>query len=69
MAARGAPTRWWTRGDSTLAVARANIDTRNDEINPSTGWLILAEYEHGSGRVTDAGTASTARACRRRRPS
>src|SRR5258705_693267 len=41
-----------------LAVARANIDTRNDEINPSTGWLILAEYEHGSGRVTDAGTAS-----------
>jgi outer membrane protein assembly factor BamA len=41
-----------------LAVARANIDTRNDEINPSTGWLILAEYEHGSGRVTDAGAAS-----------
>jgi Omp85 superfamily domain len=40
------------------AVARANIDTRNDDINPSTGWLILAEYERGSGRVTDAGLAS-----------
>ena len=41
-----------------LAIARANIDTRNDETNPSTGWLILAEYEHGAGRVTDAGLAS-----------
>jgi hypothetical protein len=40
------------------AVARANLDTRNDEINPSTGWLILAEYEHGVGRVTNAGDAS-----------
>jgi len=39
-------------------VARANIDTRNDEINPSTGWLILAEYERGSGEVTTAGPAS-----------
>lgn len=41
-----------------VGVARANIDTRNDDINPSTGWLILAEYERGSGRVTDAGPAS-----------
>ena len=40
------------------AVARANIDTRNDHINPSTGWLILAEYERGSGRVSDPGLAS-----------
>jgi outer membrane protein assembly factor BamA len=39
-------------------VARANIDTRNDHINPSTGWLILAEYERGSGRLTDAGPTS-----------
>ena len=39
-------------------VARANLDTRNDPINPATGWLILAEYEHGVGRVTDAGLAS-----------
>jgi hypothetical protein len=40
------------------AVARANIDTRNNDINPSTGWLILAEYERGTGRVIDAGLAS-----------
>jgi outer membrane protein assembly factor BamA len=40
------------------AVLRANVDTRNDEINPSTGWLILAEYELGTGRVTDPGLAS-----------
>jgi outer membrane protein assembly factor BamA len=38
--------------------ARANIDTRNDDINPSTGWLVLAEYEHGVGRVSDAAPAS-----------
>ncbi len=41
-----------------VAVARANIDTRNDEVNPSTGWLILAEYERGSGRLSAAGLAS-----------
>jgi outer membrane protein assembly factor BamA len=40
------------------ATARANIDTRNSDLNPSTGWLILAEYERGSGRVIDAGLAS-----------
>jgi len=40
------------------AVARANIDTRNNAINPSTGWLILAEYERGTGRVTDPGLTS-----------
>jgi hypothetical protein len=39
-------------------VASANIDTRNSDINPSTGWLILAEYERGSGRVTDPGLTS-----------
>lgn len=41
-----------------VAVVRANIDTRNDNTNPSTGWLILAEYERGSGRLSDAGPAS-----------
>jgi hypothetical protein len=41
-----------------VAVARANIDTRNDVKNPSTGWLMLAEYERGAGRVTDAGLTS-----------
>ncbi|MGH7651429.1 MAG: BamA/TamA family outer membrane protein [Gemmatimonadaceae bacterium] len=39
-------------------VARANVDTRNDEINPSTGWLILVEYEHGAGTVEDEGPTS-----------
>jgi hypothetical protein len=41
-----------------LGVLRANIDTRNDEDNPATGWLILAEYEWGSGRMTDVGLTS-----------
>lgn len=41
-----------------LGVLRANIDTRNDEDNPSTGWLILAEYERGTGRPTDLGLTS-----------
>jgi len=41
-----------------IGVARANIDTRNDDINPATGWLILAEYERGSGRVAGAGLTS-----------
>jgi hypothetical protein len=41
-----------------LGVLRANIDTRNDDVNPATGWLIVAEYEHGVGRPTDLGPAS-----------
>ena len=41
-----------------LAVLRANIDTRNDERSPSTGWLILAEYERGTGEITDFGLTS-----------
>jgi hypothetical protein len=41
-----------------IGVLRANIDTRNDEVNPATGWLILAEYERGTGALTDAGLTS-----------
>jgi hypothetical protein len=41
-----------------VGALRANIDTRNDENNPSTGWLILAEYERGTGRPTDLGPTS-----------
>jgi hypothetical protein len=41
-----------------LGVLRANIDTRNDEANPSTGWLIVAEYERGSGTLTAIGPTS-----------
>jgi hypothetical protein len=39
-------------------VASANVDTRNSDLAPSTGWLISADYERGSGRVTDPGLAS-----------
>jgi Omp85 superfamily domain len=39
-------------------VARTNIDTRNNDLTPSTGWLILAEYERGSGRVIAPGPTS-----------
>jgi hypothetical protein len=46
-----------------LGVLRANIDTRNDEDNPSTGWLIVAEYERGTGDIGDVGpTSPSARA-------
>lgn len=41
-----------------LGVARANVDTRNDDLNPTTGWLIAAEYERGSGSYTDVGLTS-----------
>ena len=41
-----------------IGVLRANVDTRNDEDNPSTGWLILAEYERGNGEITDFGLTS-----------
>ena len=41
-----------------VALTRANIDTRNDPTNPSTGWLILAEYERGTGRLSDVGLTS-----------
>jgi outer membrane protein assembly factor BamA len=41
-----------------VAVARANVDTRNDPLNPATGWLILTEYERGVGSYTDIGPTS-----------
>src|SRR4051794_16884189 len=41
-----------------LGVVRADVDTRNDPDNPSTGWLIVAEYERGSGRITDVAPTS-----------
>jgi hypothetical protein len=41
-----------------LLVFRANIDTRNDDLNPATGWLIQAEYERGTGEITALGAAS-----------
>ena len=41
-----------------VALAHANVDTRNDVLNPATGWLILAEYERGSGSYTGVGPTS-----------
>lgn len=41
-----------------IAVLRANVDTRNNADNPSTGWLIQAEYERGIGDITDFGATS-----------
>ena len=41
-----------------IGTLRANVDTRNDDINPSTGWLFVAEYERGSGTIIDPGPTS-----------
>ena len=41
-----------------VGVLRANVDTRNDDDNPSTGWLIVAEYERGTGDIVDPGPTS-----------
>lgn len=41
-----------------IGVARAQVDTRNDELNPMTGWLIAADYELASGSYTDVGPTS-----------
>jgi len=41
-----------------IGTLRANVDTRNNGDNPSTGWLILAEYERGAGEITDFGSTS-----------
>ena len=41
-----------------IGTLRANVDTRNNGDNPSTGWLILAEYERGAGEITDFGLTS-----------
>jgi len=50
-------------GAFRIATARASYDTRNDDRDPWTGWLIAAELEHGWGRdVTLAPTSPAARA-------
>ena len=41
-----------------IGVVRADVDTRNDQDNPSTGWLIELEYERGLGDITDFGSTS-----------
>lgn len=38
-----------------LVNATLRYDTRNDEGNPWWGWYILADYEYGTGRITNYG--------------
>ena len=39
-------------GTMRLLTAEYRYDTRNDEADPWTGWLISADVERGSGRLT-----------------
>ncbi len=41
-----------------IGVLRARLDSRNNPETPATGWDLLAEYELGTGRITDAGLIS-----------
>ncbi len=41
-------------------ILAARLDSRNNEIAPATGWLILADYELGRGHVTHFGAPSGA---------
>ena len=41
-----------------IANGTLEIDTRTDEEDPQSGWHIIADYEHGSGRTTSFGTLS-----------
>jgi len=43
-------------GNATLTV-----DTRNDEDHPWSGWFVVADWEHGSGRLTSLGATSQPR--------
>lgn len=37
--------------DLHLAQGRIRFDTRSDERQPSTGWLVTGEYEYGNGTI------------------
>jgi hypothetical protein len=41
-----------------LVNATLRADTRNSEDRPWSGWYILADFEHGSGRLTELGLTS-----------
>lgn len=38
-------------GKFHIANATLRMDTRNDERNPWTGWLVTADYEYGNGTI------------------
>ncbi|HEX6049700.1 MAG TPA: hypothetical protein VFZ21_10555, partial [Gemmatimonadaceae bacterium] len=41
-----------------IANGTLEVDTRTDEDDPRSGWHIIADYEHGSGRTTSFGSVS-----------
>jgi len=41
-----------------VANGTLRIDTRSDEDDPRSGWQIVADYEHGTGRTTSFGPTS-----------
>jgi hypothetical protein len=41
-----------------IANGTMRIDTRTDEDDPRSGWLITADYERGTGRTTSFGATS-----------
>jgi outer membrane protein assembly factor BamA len=43
-------------GVAHVADISADLDTRNNPVDPWSGWLISAKYEHGSGRFATAGS-------------
>lgn len=45
-------------GQFHLVNTTLRYDTRNDEGNPWWGWYILADYEYGTGRITNYGLAA-----------
>jgi hypothetical protein len=36
----------------------ARYDTRNDNLDPWSGWFVTADYEYGVGKITDYGPTS-----------
>jgi hypothetical protein len=45
-------------GPFHIANGTLRIDTRSDEDDPRSGWKIVADYEHGTGRTTRFGATS-----------
>lgn len=51
-----------------LVNATLRVDTRTDEANPWAGWYVMADLEHGRGRVDALGATGLARAYPADRP-
>ncbi|MDE3052962.1 MAG: BamA/TamA family outer membrane protein [Gemmatimonadota bacterium] len=44
-----------------LLNATLRLDTRTDELNPWSGWYLMADFEHGTGHLDSLGTTSVPR--------